>query len=331
MRDLAASRRGLIGAGIAAAFSQPVRAATAVPEAATLIAPGPEEGCAARFAAQAARGLARGLAQAASLRVNVLGGADGITAANRFAASTPADGRLLLAFPGIAAHALLVGDSRARFEPRHWPAVAGSLSPAFLAGRGTLRGTQPVRIALPGPAAPETASLLALDLLGRNATPVFVPAGIAPMAALRAGSADALVLSGPGALAQAGALGLLPWFALEGSNGAREQQERPEVPALGELVAAAPRRDLLAAMRAAGAAMQACALLVLPALTSADVVALWRDAARRWTEEASDPEAGMTRVGPAEAAGVLAMLCPPPEAALGYRDWLARRLGFQAT
>ena len=331
MRDLVASRRGLIGAGIAGAWSQSVRAATAVPEAATLIAPGPEEGLAAGFAAQAARGLARGLVQAASLRVSILGGADGITAANRFAASTPADGRLLLAFPGIAAHALLVGDGRARFEPRHWPAVAGSMSPAILAGRGTLGGTQPVRIALPGPAAPEAVSLLALDLLGRNASPVFVPAGVAPQAALRAGSADALVLSGPGAHAQAGALGLVPWFSFDGSNGAREQQEHPEVPAIGELTAAAPRRDLLAAMLAAGGAMRTCALLVLPALTSADVVALWRDAARRWTEEASGPEAGMTRVGPEEAAAVLAMLCPPPEAALGYRDWLARRLGFQAT
>jgi hypothetical protein len=330
MRGQLASRRNLIGAVAVLACVQQARAAAMVPEAATLIAPGPEEGLAADFATQAARGLARGLAQATSLRVRVLGGADGVTAANRFAASTPADGRLLLTFPGLAAQALLIGDSRARFEPRLWPAVAGSIAPALLAGDGELPAMQPVRIALPGPAAPEAASLLALDLLGRNGSPVFVPPGTPPEAALRIGAADAIVLSGPGAPARAGALGLRPWFVFDGIGGKREQ-ELADVPTLSELLAASPRRDLLLAVRAAGAAIRACGLLVLPRLTSADAVALWRDAARRWTEATGASTTETRRIGPDEAAATLAMLCPPPEAALGYRDWLARRFGFQTS
>lgn len=332
MSDARATRRGLIAAALGAAClgARPAGAATAVPEAATLLVPGPDDGPTAAFAMRAAQGLARGLVQASALRVSVVGGPDGITAANRFAASTAPDGRLLLVLPGGAAQALLVGDGRARYEPRHWPAVAGSLAPVLVAGRGAPAETRPLRFGLPGPTAPEAGGLLALDLLGRVATPAFLPPGMTPEAAAAAGVADAVVLSGADAVARAAALGLMPWFSFD-ADGATRDPALPEVTAFGEMLSDPPRPDLVAALRSAGAALRVRGLLVLPALTSADAVALWRGAGRRWAEEASEiSERGTRRVGGEEAAQAMATLCPLPEAQLAYRDWLRRRLNWQA-
>lgn len=331
MRRMAPTRRGLLGAMLAtgAGCPCPISAAANVPEAATVIAPGPEDGPAAAFAMRAARGLARGLVQAAALRVTVLGGPDGITAANRFAASAAPDGRMLLVLPGLAALALLIGDSRARYEPRHWPAISGSLMPAALAVRENLTPGAPLRLALAGPSSPEAAALLALDLLGRAATPLVLPTGISAETAVAQGAADALVLAGPAIPARAAALRLQPVFAFD-SRGAARDPGLPDVPALGEVLPDPPRMELMEAARAAGAALRTRGLLVLPPLTSADAVALWRGAAQRWTDEATTViEAGTRRLLPEEASAALAALCPPPEVALAYREWLQRRFGFR--
>jgi hypothetical protein len=329
MTGLSASRRDFLLGGLAAACLRPAAAST-VPEAATMLAPGPEGGPGARFAAMAARGLARGLVQAAAIRVTPLGGPDGVTAANRFAVSTQADGQVILVLPGQAAHLLLIGDPRARFEPRQWPALTASVTPVVVAGRGALAESAPARLALPGPASPDTGALLALDLVGRAATPVFLPGGMTPEVALSLGSADAVVLSGRGALARAAALGLTPWFAGDGPEGRRDPSV-PEVPALGELLTDPAQPDLLAAGRAALGGLRVTALLALPALTSADVVAAWRAAARRWTDAEPELIAPATRrLQAQEAADMLATLCPGPAASQAYRQWLARRVGFQA-
>ncbi|NKC34204.1 hypothetical protein [Falsiroseomonas selenitidurans] len=320
----------LLGAGLPGAPIRLAAAAVTVPESATLLAPGPAEGEAARLAAQAAVALARGLVQAAALRVSVLGGPDGITAANRFASASFRDGPMLLLLPGPAAQAQLVGETRARFEPRHWPAVCGSVQPSLLAGRGPLSATRPVRLALPAAAAAEAGALLALDLLGRPAVPVFGLNGLAAQAAMREGSADALVLSGPACEARARALGLTPWFAFDAVGQPRDPA-LPGLPALSEVVTDPARPDLLLAAEAAGAALRTRAVLVLPALTSGDVVALWRGAARTWAEDAADAaDAGSRRIGADAATVLLTTLCPAPEVALAYRVWLLRRLNFQA-
>ncbi|MGK7866367.1 hypothetical protein [Falsiroseomonas sp. E2-1-a20] len=334
------TRRVLAGLLASAALGRalrPAQAAVPVPEAATLLAPGPEGGAVASLAGRAAGALSRGLVQASALRVAVLGGPDGITAANRFASSTVRDGAMLLLMPGAAAQAQLVGDPRARFEPRHWPAICGSVQPCILAGPAANgpppggRSATPLRLALPGPAAPEAAALLALDLAGRPAVPVFNLAGAQAEAAIRDGGADALVLSGLTAEAQAAALGLVPWFAFDAAGSARDPA-LPNVPTLGEILADTPRPDLLEAARGAGAALRGRAVLVLPALTAADVVALWRAAARSWPEEAPDaPEAGTRRIGAGPATTLMTTLCPSPEASLAYQLWLLRRLGWQAT
>jgi hypothetical protein len=318
--------QGSAGLALLSLGARPALAGTGVPEAALLLAPGPEDGPSARFAHEAAAALARGLVQAAALRVTVLGGPDGVTAANRFAASTPADGRALLLLPGLAALAHLLGDSRARFEPRHWPAVCGSLQAVALAGRGALADAAPLRLALPAPGVPEAAGLLALDLIGRRTVPVFAAS---PEAAVAGGAADAMVLAGP-ALARAGTLGLTPWFSFDGSAGARDPA-MPELPCLADVLHDPPQNELVEAARAAAAALRTRALLVLPSLTSANAVALWRGAAQRWAEgEVAAPDPGTRRVGAAEAAATLATLCPSPAVALAYREWVLRRLSWRA-
>lgn len=308
-----------------------------VPESVTVLAPGPDGGMAEQLATQAAGALARGLVRAAALRVSVLGGPDGITAANRFASATLRDGPVLLLLPGFAVQAQLVGDSRARYEPRHWPGICGSVQPSLLALRPDAPPNAPLRIAVPSAAAPEAAALLALDLLGRANVPVFCPPAdstrrhAATEAAVRQAAADGLVLSGTRAEARAAELGLIPVFAFDGAGNARDPA-LPRVPALGELLPDPAQPDLLTAVRAAAAALRAQALLVLPALTPADVVALWRGAARNWPEEAPDaPEAGARRIGPAEATRLLGTLCPPPDVALAYRLWLLRRLNYRSS
>lgn len=332
MTTACATRRGLLGAALALAAGKPsLAAATGVPEAATLLVPGPEDGPAARFAQGAAAGLARGLVQAAALRVSVLGGPEGVTAANRFAASAAPDGQLLLLLTGAAAQAQLIGESRARYEPRHWPAVAGSVMPALVAGHGAATDSQPLRLALPAPAAPEAAALLALDLIGRPATPVFLPPGMSPDAAITAGIADAVVLGGPAPDARATALGLNPWFVFDDETAARDPA-LPDIAPFGAVLPDPAPAELVAGLRAAGAALRVRGLLVLPALTSANAVALWRGAAQRWAEDAPDPaEPGARRLAGKEAADTLATLCPPAEAQLAYRAWLRRRLNWEAS
>lgn len=322
--------RALTRAAAAVALAGPARpllAASPVPEAATLLVPGAENGENARFAGQAAAALARGLVQASALRVVAVGGADGITAANRFASSTPADGRALLLLPGAAAQAHFVGDSRARFEPRHWPAVCGSLQPAILAGQGALADKTLLRVALPGPGAAETAALLVLDMLGRSFQPVFTAQ---PELALAQGAADAIVICGQ-AVHRTGALGVSAWFSFDGPDAARDPS-LPDLPSLGEMLIGRVRAEGVVAARACGGALRARALLVLPTLTSADTVALWRGAAQRWAEEEPGALEGVARrVGGTGAAALLATLCPPPEVAIAYREWLLRRLSWRTS
>ncbi|MDJ0386507.1 hypothetical protein QMO56_00155 [Roseomonas sp. E05] len=316
----------LAGACARPALSQPQPAAL-VPDSTTLLLPGPEGGAAAQWAQDVAARLARGLPHAVALHSLVLGGSDGVTAANRFATTEAGDGRLLLAMPGLAAQARLIGESRAQFDPEGWLPICVSWQPAVLAGRGRdpLSGNRPLRLALPTPGAPETAALLALDLLGHPAVPLFNLTGRAAEAALAAGEVDAMVIAAPAAARRAAELGLTPWLELEVPG----RRDYPDLPSTAR---AATHPLPLAAAEAGFAALRLRTALMLPRLTSADVVAAWRRAALRWQEEeAHQPAEGATLalVG-AEARAMVAALTPAPTAVLAYREWLLRRLGFQA-
>ncbi|HWX46786.1 MAG TPA: hypothetical protein VNZ61_01865 [Roseomonas sp.] len=316
----------LTGLSGARAAAQPQPAAL-VPDSATLLLPGPEGGAAAQWAQGVATGLARGLPHAVALRSLVLGGPDGITAANRFATMEGGDGRVLLVMPGSAAHARLIGESRAQFDPEGWLPICVSWQGALLAGRGPWppTGGRPLRLALPAPDAPETAALLALDLLGHPAVPIFNLAGPAAAAAIAAGEADALVIAAPSALRRAAAMGLTGWLELEVPG----RRDHPELPSTAE---ASARPVPLAAAEAGFAALRLRAALMLQRLTSADVVAAWRRAALRWQEDESHQPAETTALAlvGAEARSLTAALTPPAPAVLAYREWLLRRLGFQA-
>lgn len=313
-------------AGRARAQSTPAPGAP-LPDSATLLLPGPEGGEAAQWARSLAAGLVRGLPQAVALRSTVLGGPDGVTAANRFATLEAGDGRTLLVMPGIAAHARLVGESRAQYQPESWLPLCVSWQGAVLAGRGPSlppRGGAPLRLALPGPESPEASALMALDLLGHAATPVFGLSGAAAAAAVQRGEADAMPVADPLPPLRAQQWGLTPWLELD----TPARRDHPELPAFG----AAPARPAqVAAAQAGFAGLRLRAALMLPGLTAADVVALWRRAALRWQEEeAKQPlETTAPALVGAEARATMAALTPPPDAVLAYREWLLRRLAWQ--
>ncbi len=149
-----ARRRLLLrgAAGLAAASALPAPAARALlPGHATLLVPGPENGAHERWSSRLAAFLARGAAAPPGVQRKVLGGPDGVTAANRFAALVEPDGRTLLVLSGGAAQARLVGDPRARFEAAGWLPVCAAEGPAVVVGRATWP-PRPARCASRSPA-----------------------------------------------------------------------------------------------------------------------------------------------------------------------------------
>ncbi|MFC0408746.1 hypothetical protein [Roseomonas elaeocarpi] len=284
---------------------------------ATFLVPGPDGGGASRWAERFAQRGTRGPAP----RLNVVGGADGVTAANRFATTAAGDGRLLLVMPGSVPMAALSGSERANYTLGGWTPLCLSWQPVLIAGRGPVpvgQNRPPLRFALPSPDSAEGGAILLLESLGQSVTPVALPAGgvnVTAEAGFAARALDAVLLTGRDVLARAASLGATPWYGGPAGPAA--------LPSLTE-----PVREAAAA--ALGSA-QLQAALMLPALTPADTVAAWRQAATRWREAAqAEPVAGEGEplVG-AEAAATLASLAPAPPSVLCWRDWLSRRLGWR--
>ena len=321
-------RRQMLG-GSAGLGLLPDRTPNAAPTEATLLVPGPEGSEPSRWAQRLAVSLGRGQSPTAQCRLELLGVADGVTAANRFVAEAAPDGRQLLVLAGAACQARLIGDRRAQFDPGGWLPLGAGVGGAVVAGHQPLAqaGRGPLRIAL-GPAEGSGAvALLALDLLGLAAAPLMGLARAEAEAAFRQGSVEAILLRGgdlPGRLA---ALGAQPWFVLDSAPAGRDSA-LPEVPALPELLSAAPAALAIGA-RAVGTAARLLALLVLPPLTPADRLASWRAGVGRWQEEEARQQGQPRPVTGADAAAVLAALSPAPDAILSYRDWLLRRLNWR--
>lgn len=319
-------RRTFMAAGLVAA-GWPARAAAP----ARLLVPGPPEAPLADWGRRLAAALARagGAGPGLGIAAEALGGPDGVTAANRFATAANPDGRTLLVLAGAAAQARLAGDPRARFDPAGWLPVCAVERPGLLVARAALPQVplaQPLRLALPAPDHALAAVLLALDLLGIAAQPVF---GVAPEeagTAILQGAADAAVLLGADPAGRGAAMALHPWFTLGPGTEA--------VAGLLETLAPRAPRALVAAVGSAAAAAQCPAAVVLPALTPADPVARWRAAAARWMEEETGPGGAAAARGRAlsgpDAAGLLLALAPPAEALAGYRAWLLQRLRWRA-
>ncbi|MFC7472862.1 hypothetical protein ACFQS7_00740 [Dankookia sp. GCM10030260] len=328
-RPILSRRAGLLtGLGALAVAGLPRTAAAMLPAVATLLVPGPEDGAFARFAGRLAASLGRGATSAISLRNTVLGGPDGVTAANRFATEGAPDGRTLLVLPGLAALARMVGDPRARFDATGWLPVCAAQGSAVVVGREALpaAGAAP-RFGLVAPDMPGAAALLGCDLLGLAASPVLGPPRAE--AALGQGVVEAVLLTGTDLPARVAALGARPWFTLEPA-GMRDPL-LPEVPSMFDLgLGGTP--ELRAAAAAAAGCVRLRAALVLPALTPANLVAAWRSAAQRWLEEEAKLgwAPGVRPLPGAGSAPMLAALSPAPAAALAYREWLLRRLNWRA-
>ncbi|MBD0272356.1 MAG: hypothetical protein ICV73_10550, partial [Acetobacteraceae bacterium] len=245
--------------GVAAGEALPVpaaRAATLPPGSATLLVPGPDDGAHERWSARLAAFLTRGVASApgsaAQVERRILGGPDGVTAANRFSALVEPDGRTLLVLSGAAAQARLVGDPRARFDAAGWLPVCAAEGLAVVAGRAPAppAGGGAVRVAVADAGSPAATALCGLAMMGLHAVPV---AGLTPLqaeAALLEGSVDVVLLNGPDVPARLSALGARPWFTLDAA-GTRDAA-LPDVPCMSELVSGPT--VLRAAARAVAAA-----------------------------------------------------------------------------
>jgi hypothetical protein len=323
-RPVSIPRRGL-ALGLGLWVTAPHRAVAMLPGAAVLFVPGPDDGPLSRWATRLATALARGATTALALTPVVLGGPDGVTAANRFATEAAPDGRALLVLPGAALHARLVGDPRARFDGAGWMTVCGAEGAAVVAGRDPMPapGGAPLRLALPAADHPAAAALLACDLMGVAAVGVLGLSGAEAEAALAQGAVDAILLQGAAVPARLATLGLQPWFSLDAAGG--RDPGLPGLPSAVEAVTAGPPA-LRAALAAAATHARLQAAVVLPALTPGNLVALWRAAAQRWLDEG---RAGFSAgLWPLSGAGYPS-LAVPPDAVLAYRAWLARRLGWR--
>lgn len=234
------------------------------------------------------------------MRILPVGGADGVTAANQFEARTAPDGATALFVSGSTAMAWLRGDPRAQFDAGHWLPLATGLIPGLVLMRPNLSlpghlglmdqpatpsTTGPARLCCSGPLDVSIAALLGLSLLGIETLPATVSDD--PLAELRAGRADFAFLLGTAALAHlsvARQAGNVPIFSLgmsDDTGGLLRDPLMADVPTLPELVGSLPSSSppgLLHAWKAVAAAAQIEFALVLPWLTPAGTVALWRKA-----------------------------------------------------
>jgi hypothetical protein len=314
------------------------------PDGAGLLVAGPEGGLIDLWADWLEPNLRKVLAPETGLRRDVVGGTDGVTAANQFEARIPPDGSTGLLLPGSAAMAWLVGDPRARFDAARWvPALVG-VTPSLLASRvsaGRILGGAPVRLAASGPAGPDLPAMLALDMLGANWRPVFGLSDSAAQVALAQGSVDAICLHGRRvqdmsyALRAAGAPPIFTFGATEDGGQPQRDPAFIDVPDAMEVMASGAPADehLRAAWRATIAAGQLEVALVLPQLTPAAMVALWRRACAQAVGsapvQAQAVAAGVRALPVPAATASTAAVMADGAALLALRHWLATRLDFR--
>jgi hypothetical protein len=305
-------RRGALALLVAAA-TRAARADTALAEAPTLLVAGPAGGRLDRWATQLAAALTPVLPAGTLLLTT----------------RVPPDGNTLLLAPGDAAMAWMVGDPRARFDAAKWLGVVAGIAPAVICARATMPRGEKLRVGMSGPVGPDLVALLGLELAGLPVVPVFGGLDRA---------VDAVLLRGAGVAANLGPLaqvGAVPLFTLGAIAGEGRDPLLPDLPNFSEFVAAggvAPSPGLFAAWRGVAAAAQTEYALVLPHLTPAALVALWRQAG---TQAAAAPDlldtAGRTHSLGVPAAHILAQALAPDAAAINdLRAWLATRLNWRA-
>ncbi len=342
----------LLGRGAAVRAAPPLLLSAAVaavpfPEGATILIAGPDGGRLGRWGDAVGAALGETLPPGTKVHTTCAGGVDGVTGANQFEARVPPDGATVLLAPGAAALDWLVGDQRAHFDAEHWVPIMAGVTPAIVMARrdAVPLGTgHAVRVAASGPVGPQLPALLGLDILGASVVPVFDLVGQeAAIAAYAAGKVDAVLAWGENVQQQVAALqeaGARPLFGFEtvDANGTTARDPGfPDVPTLVELHVALlgtkPSGARYDAWRATSAATKLEFGLVLPRLTSAAMVALWRRAASQAvTQPGVQALAATFAVQAMEGvAAAAAMTCVAADAAalLELRGWLATRFNWR--
>ena len=316
--------------------------ALALADAPSIVVAGPAGGRLDRWAPVLAAALLPALPAGTMLQHTAAGGEDGVTGANQFATRVAPDGNTLLLVPGAAALAWLVGDMRAKFDAARWLAVLAGVAPAVVVSQldpARLRPGQILRVGMAGPVSPDMAAALAVEVMGCVPVPVFgVLDRAAAGQALAAGVVDVVLLRGHGMAAQLSELtahGAAPLFALGAADGEGRDAALPGVPALAELASRIrgnpPAGLLYEACRAVAAATQTEFVLVLPHLTPAALVALWRQAGAHAAAapELRDGAAAIRTVATSAASTLTHALAPNSAAVTELRSWLAARLNWR--
>jgi hypothetical protein len=314
---------------------------------ARLFVAGPSDGTLNHWADALLPALEQSLPADTAIKRVEIGSADGVTGANQFEARGAPDGQTVLLVPGRASLAWMVGDPRAQYDVGHWVPVMAGASPAIVVGRPTvLAPNGRARVAAAGPATYDLAALLGVHLLGAKMEPVF---GLlepdAAQSAFAQGAADAVLLRGqrvPEQVAALAALGAQPLFtlgALDDDGHFVRDPVFPGTPHFVELFAmrtgGRPAGPLFEAWRATAAAAQLDFGLVLPQLTPASMVALWRragtDAAGTLGVQATAANVGVRPLAGLVATASTTALAASAPALVELRRWLASRFDWRPT
>jgi hypothetical protein len=320
--------------------------APAFPDGATLLIAGPDGGHTDAWTRVIVPALSQALPPETLIRRITAGGADGVTGANQFDARGTPDGQTVLLVPGLAALAWLVGDPRAQFDAGHWVPVLAGFTPGVVVARGGPAAFGPggaPRLAAGAPAGPELPALLGIELLGAQIQPVFdLGDPAAADDALKRGAVDAVFVGGhkvPERVAALAAVGGLPVFSLGARDAAGALVRDPLFPDLPNLVemraglGGAPLSGpLFDAWCAAATASQLDFGLVLPPLTPAAMVALWRRAGAQVAVAADMQAAAAAKsVRPLGSPAATASLAADAPAQLALRRWLGARFNWHPT
>ena len=319
-------RRQVVG-GLAALVAMPARAATVDITAYGVVVAGPAGGRTDRWADLLVPAIGRGFASRSLMVRQNLGGIDGVTGANQFEARVEPDGTTGLLVPGVAMLSWLTGEMRARFDPARWVPLWVGLSGVVLFSRTPLVQGQPFRMTATSPAGPELPALLALDILGIDVE--LVPPDL-PGGAVLVGPFSSMT---PALATQAGFRPVMTFGILNAQGTIGRDPDYPDVPTAFELTIDRAPKDTLAALRSAALATQLDVGLVLPALTPAASVALWRracaalpadpvileQASRTGTRQPSADQVAMCTTSITGTSGTL----------LTLRRWLATRYDWR--
>ena len=311
------------------------------PDSVSMLAAGPPGGRMDRWAEAVAAALRPALPPGTNLRQTLVGGADGVTAANQFEARSAPDGQTVLLLPADTPLAWLTGDPRARFDAACWLPVLTGRTPGVLASRvpvAALQAGSQLRVAVSVPAGPELAALLGLELMGVEPVPAFgLHDADAALLALRGRVVDAVFVTGPDTLsrlAEAAAAGAMPLFTLgvPAQHGMRRDPLLPEIPTLPELAGALrgapPAGALAGAWRSAAASSQIEFVLVLPPLTPAALVARWRCAGAEASQTLRRWAPAVHLLCTPEATATAAAIAADSAALLELRRWLVARFNW---